>query len=1204
MRCLLTLLLAVFTLNASADIIYVDRNNDPILNNGNSWNTAYRSISKACFYSNPGDEIWVAGGDYTDWADENWSPELIDFYPSYHKGEILYERNSNANIDFDIYGGFNGTETMRSQRNPQLNPCFIAGGRSFSGSNNSTPSNIVDGFVFRDSFEMTANVTVRNCRFQESPNDDLIFYTWFDHESEPENPSIIIEDCEFLFTEITTLNNHPNTFIEYINCRFQGLTEIELSNFKLFRNSTFTRCTFKNNTSNEFAENCFFTSCLFDGNILEAENQNDVAYDCVFLNCTLVNNWLYNTFFGTTFNNCIFVDNPKIDNDGWFPVFHPDSTTVNYMLHDASLNPPGNTNIEGDPGFVDPNGDYRLTECALAINQGLGNAGGGLDLDGFPRVMNGQIDLGCYEYQDAFSERVYVNINATGNNSGTSWSNAFTDLQDALDLSCNRSEIWVAAGTYKPVPGIGSDRTVSFEIPPGVELYGGFEGDESFIWQQDPEVNPTWLSGAIGIPFNTSDNSYNVVTFLSGDEESVVDGFFIGGGNADGTGSDSRGGGLYAENATGAIRNCTFTGNSAVNGGAVCIRGSEGFLIEDCSFDDNTATSEGGALRTMNLSGVPTNVEVRRCEFINNFAPYSGAAGIDGDVIFSNSLIYNNAASFFGDGLRSRSGSTLGVYNCTFYANGDDAVYNNGDLTMRNCMIFSHTSFPVENTGTQDIQFTLSGANLPGNGNQSVSNPWFMNVATGDFRLQPQSPAVNFGNYTAESGDLDLDGNNRLIGGAVDAGAYEEPTGCANVHDLCINAHHIELQGSDDASFSHNWECATNFGLSDPLCGTVARDVWVTFEMPASGAAISVSNGSGADVILQTFIGTCNSLSANACSDQVGVDGGEYMELTGINQGTMVYVRVGTVTDVDDTFTLFVLPFSCGVVDDIDVLSGSTCGSYQNVPTYQRQVVIYYNDAPQDGQIVLGGPNFPNEQYVQITGSPQTVALLYVPSDGQDQTLEVSIISPTVDGCTRTFEDILPGYCCTPANDNCFGATALQMNSSLNDVLSCSTWLDWIPAECILGAGRDNWYTFVAPPSGAVVIDTDIIESINGNFNIRHTVFAGTCSNLTVLNCANDLNAGGNESSLTTGLTPGETYYLRVSGFDTQQGTYRVDINEYDFENCPADFNQNGSIESGDLLFLLSNLGCTGICDADLNQSGLVGVDDLLEFLSVFGSDC
>jgi hypothetical protein len=42
----------------------------------------------------------------------------------------------------------------------------------------------------------------------------------------------------------------------------------------------------------------------------------------------------------------------------------------------------------------------------------------------------------------------YVNLNATGNNSGTNWTNAFIDLQTAISVAVFGDQIWVAAGQY------------------------------------------------------------------------------------------------------------------------------------------------------------------------------------------------------------------------------------------------------------------------------------------------------------------------------------------------------------------------------------------------------------------------------------------------------------------------------------------------------------------------------------------------------------------------------------------------------------------------------------------------------------------------------------------------------------------------------------------------------------------------------------
>ncbi len=66
----------------------------------------------------------------------------------------------------------------------------------------------------------------------------------------------------------------------------------------------------------------------------------------------------------------------------------------------------------------------------------------------------------------------YVDEAATGSNNGNTWGDAFTDLQSALAAAANGDNILVAAGTYYPTTG--TDRNLSFNLKPGVDLYGGF----------------------------------------------------------------------------------------------------------------------------------------------------------------------------------------------------------------------------------------------------------------------------------------------------------------------------------------------------------------------------------------------------------------------------------------------------------------------------------------------------------------------------------------------------------------------------------------------------------------------------------------------------------------------------------------------------------------------------------------------------------
>lgn len=70
----------------------------------------------------------------------------------------------------------------------------------------------------------------------------------------------------------------------------------------------------------------------------------------------------------------------------------------------------------------------------------------------------------------------YVDKNATGSNDGSWRENTYTDLRDALAATEPDNEIWIAEGTYKPTDG--TDRSISFEIPDNVSVYGGFAGTE------------------------------------------------------------------------------------------------------------------------------------------------------------------------------------------------------------------------------------------------------------------------------------------------------------------------------------------------------------------------------------------------------------------------------------------------------------------------------------------------------------------------------------------------------------------------------------------------------------------------------------------------------------------------------------------------------------------------------------------------------
>jgi len=169
---------------------------------------------------------------------------------------------------------------------------------------------------------------------------------------------------------------------------------------------------------------------------------------------------------------------------------------------------------------------------------------------------------------------IYVNQNATGNNSGLNWADAYTNLHDALNNNNSSyngtSQVWVAQGTYY-TSNQATDRNSSFNLLDGFYLYGGFKGYESHLYERDFVNQPTILSGEIGTSMFT-DNAYHIIKADGINSETCLDGFTIEKGYADGPGTDNRGGGIFITiNNTGTVyfENNIIQNNYAKQGGAL-----------------------------------------------------------------------------------------------------------------------------------------------------------------------------------------------------------------------------------------------------------------------------------------------------------------------------------------------------------------------------------------------------------------------------------------------------------------------------------------------------------------------------------------------------------------------------------------------------------------------------------------------------------
>ncbi len=255
---------------------------------------------------------------------------------------------------------------------------------------------------------------------------------------------------------------------------------------------------------------------------------------------------------------------------------------------------------------------------------------------------------------------IYVDADATGAASGLTWADAYTNVQAALDWTNTHPaityEIWVAEGVYYPDEGdshVNNSRTEFFRVVyDNVQLYGGFAATETLRAQRDWTAHPTILSGDIdGNDWNTDtnriaetwndvrgSNAYHVLYLDGVTNESitgatVLDGFTITAGDAQGDSPDNDGGGLIcAGNGSGhacspTLSHLIFSGNSAgFLGGGLYSYGVEGMsspALTHVTFNGNRSAGGGGMSNDARFGGVSSST-LTDVTFNANSAIFSG----------------------------------------------------------------------------------------------------------------------------------------------------------------------------------------------------------------------------------------------------------------------------------------------------------------------------------------------------------------------------------------------------------------------------------------------------------------------------------------------------------------------------------------------------------------------------------------------------
>lgn len=252
-----------------------------------------------------------------------------------------------------------------------------------------------------------------------------------------------------------------------------------------------------------------------------------------------------------------------------------------------------------------------------------------------------------------------------GPGGGESWQLALGSFQRALSIARAGDEIWLKSGTYYPEnirDGSGPQAfATSFIFKDGVQVYGGFRGDETSCGERQRLAGShyTWEYAHPSILAQHPGNAGSVI--VAKDCGGLLDGLVIQGGNAIGTGNDGNGGGICGSGNL-RINGCVFRNNRAyLRGGGICWAGQltmTDSLIVDNDITGATNLSDGGGVSITGDGYALTGCQFRR-NGASQLVARGGGLSLDGNGTAEYCTIIDNTATGQGAGAALAKGAQL-----------------------------------------------------------------------------------------------------------------------------------------------------------------------------------------------------------------------------------------------------------------------------------------------------------------------------------------------------------------------------------------------------------------------------------------------------------------------------------------------------------------------------------------------------------------
>jgi large repetitive protein len=401
-------------------------------------------------------------------------------------------------------------------------------------------------------------------------------------------------------------------------------------------------------------------------------------------------------------------------------------------------------------------------------------------------------------------------------------------------------------------------------------------------------------------------------------------------------------------------------------------------------------------------------------------------------------------------------------------------------------------------------------------------------------------------------------------------GSYSDFSICvisAPANDDCSGAVSLTVSSSNSCSSPVAGSTAGATASTDvaPSCSAtgINDDVWYSFVATATSHTISLA-GTTSTSAVAVYGGSCGSLT-----EVTGGCASSALIVNGLTVGTTYFVRVYTTTSTATTFSPFTIcigtlptndecnnaiSLTASTNDNCNAVAGSTIGATESAntaPTCSPTGInddVWYSFVATTANTVVSVLEATSTTAIAVYSGPcaSLTELTAGCASGRvsltgltlGNTYYVRVYSTSATSTTySTFKICIAA---PPVNDECANAITLSGSMNGSNITANESQAPDVCGTAISTNAFDVWYKFTAASNGdATVSITNLSSQLDGVLQ----GYSGSCGALTPIACADGPAEGGSETMTMNNLVAGNTYYVRVYGFNTVNfGTFTITL--------------------------------------------------------------